>query len=168
MRRKDEVGLTEKQRRFMELYARYHLEGLPIHEAKYKAYCDVYGFKRTEEYTRRLASRHYCYVSKLVPEEMLQAYGLGKDRLFQEINKRLEATKTLVSKGEIVAEVPDETVRMSATQLLADIHKMRGPQTQINVQTNKQTLIVQVMPEVEVQKYMEKVKEIQARAQEVE
>ena len=137
-------------------------------EAKYLAYKAVYGAKKTEKLTRKLATKQYCYVAKLVPEDWLEAYGLGKTRLFKELNKRLDATRTLTFKGEVVAEIPDETVRMSATQLLADIHRLRGPQTQINVQTNKQTLIVQTMPEDEVKKYMDKVKEIEAKAKEVE
>ena len=157
--------LPIKQERFLQLYAKYHLGGVPIKDAKYKAYIEVYGHKGDEKKTRLIASNMFSRLKRqAATEELLDSYGLGKDRLFYEINKRLNAKKPVVSKGEITGYVDDEGVRMAATQLLADINKVRGANTEININTDKsQTLIVEVMSDKEVSEYMEKVKELEAK-----
>ena len=156
--------LPVRHERFLQLYVQYHLNGVPMTEAKYKAYVDVYGKKKTGQITKLRASQLYSKLKQELNQELLDYYGLGRDRLLLELNKRLEAKKPIVSRGEIIDYVPDEGVRMAATQLLADINKMRGPHTEININSKNQTLIVEVMSEEETQKYMEKVKELEQRA----
>jgi HSP20 family molecular chaperone IbpA len=64
---------------------------------------------------------------------LLEAFDLGVDRLFHEINQRLGAQKTEFYEGRAVAEVEDNATRMRATELLADLHGVRKQSLDLNL-----------------------------------
>lgn len=85
-------------------------------------------------------------------EILLEAQGLGVNRLFSEINKRLNSFEQVTFEGRIVGSVEDNKTRMAATTLLSKIHNFDSLNNQPAVQVVIQrapTNEIQVVNEVE-------------------
>jgi len=76
---------------------------------------------------------------------MLDAADLGEMRTLRELDARLNAMETKLHRGIVVGEFEDNGTRMRATELLADIHRMRA--TDINLHTDSVEIIPAPKPE---------------------
>jgi hypothetical protein len=78
---------------------------------------------------------------KIGTEVLLEAFGLGVDRLFHEVNQRLEAHKLEFYEGRPITnpkdgsllKITDNGTRMRATELLADLHGVRKQSLDLNL-----------------------------------
>lgn len=70
----------------------------------------------------RAFSRIYSVISTLPITEQLEICGLGKTRLWTELNKRLNAKTPIFWQKQQIAVIDDNTVQQRATELLAKIH----------------------------------------------
>jgi 2-phospho-L-lactate guanylyltransferase (CobY/MobA/RfbA family) len=76
---------------------------------------------------------------------LLEAAGLGEERLLREIRKRLDARITKYFKDVSLGEHTDNAVRMRATELLADLLGKR--RTDINLHSDLVEIIPAPRPE---------------------
>lgn len=63
---------------------------------------------------------------------LLEAAGLGEDRLVREINLRLDAKVSKFYKGEFLGDFEDNRTRMQATELLADLLGKKKAEIDLN------------------------------------
>lgn len=113
--------MTPTERRAWELYLYHGYNQTQAYIETHKAAQEALRIDRDKDY-RRQASRYFLNIkNKLSERGLLEAYDLGDDRLFRELNERLESMKTEFYKGKPIAECIDNTTRMRATELLADI-----------------------------------------------
>lgn len=59
---------------------------------------------------------------KLTQEQELALFDLGRGRFYRELEKRLDAQTPVFFQGKKIADIPDNTTRMKATDILAKIN----------------------------------------------
>jgi hypothetical protein len=139
--------LNEKQLAFIEALVKSVSNDKPRGDF-IQAYREAYKPKTKNERTiKRLAyaARANIY-NRPDAQEIFKNTGLGLDRFTMELDRRLKAEKAIpIGNGEI-ARTEDNTTRMAATNLLADVLGLRKRDTTINYNVNQalKALIVEV------------------------
>lgn len=149
--------MTVKQQRFVDIITRTALtEEYPTGDTV-SAYIQAYGAKPTD--TEQSIKNKACQQRRRLMEnkevrEILEAYGLGIERVAVELHRGLRAMKTLTYQGKIARDengiqidLVDNTIRLKILELLTSVQGLQQKHNAGNIMVQDNRLIVFVHDE---------------------
>lgn len=110
-------GLKPRERRFLKAYMQ-----TKSRKSAYLAISPNAKPASAEAAGSRMMRR---VLEKLDEGETLDEFDLGRERLYAELGGMIQAEKQVYHNGHLINSVPDNSARMQALLLLADIHGLR-------------------------------------------
>lgn len=148
--------MTIKQQRFIDIITRTLTEEYPTGDTV-SAYIQVYGTKPTDTETnikRKANQQRKLMMGNKEVREVLEAYGLGIERVAVELHRGLRAMKTLTYQGKIARDengvqidLVDNTIRLKTLDLLTSVQGLQQKHNAGNIMVQNNRLIVFVHDE---------------------